>query len=320
MSFAGIGGSGNRPDYTDYQATGAGTADKATSTQETEQTQKVADSLTTGGTAPKSTRMATQVAANQPEIEMYDKAKVAEFQKKISDLTDLVKQLNRQLHGGERVGKSLNIYMDVSAAVDLFITSNELAKIMTQIALADSKLQQRLMNGIIGLAKEIALLTLALGEVKAKQHLTDAGQHLAKAITGGMMVGFLASSAAMSAASKVKLTAEYGKTANTLTPAQRTEISNRVAQEATQRESMYRAGSDAADSASGAVASVAKAGFAREEAQYEATKQLLNQVVNIMQESIAKLREGQSDVQKAIQTIWDNVDAMKRATSQAWQA
>lgn len=319
MSFSGIGGSGSHPDYANYQSISSGSAEKTTSSEKTADTKKI-DTLTSGGIAPRSSVSSALLAADTPELNPVDREAVTAFYEKVDGLRNEIDKIGRSLKRTADNNGVKNAYMEVSAAVDLFIASNELAMIMIKIALADSKLQQKVMNGIISMALEMYQLTIAIGDIKAKQHMADAQQHLAKAITQGLLIGFLSVNAIGTSIAKNSAFAEYTRSGTPITPQIRASVTESVMRESTQRESFFRAGIEATESAVGASVSLAKADFAKSEAQYEAAKQLMNQVINIMQETVNKLREGQSDIQKALQTIWDNVDAMKRAISQAWQA
>jgi len=208
--------------------------------------------------------------------------------------------------GGPHV-RILNKWLKVNLTMKMFEAAVLIINLLSQMKLQEAELQIKISHVKVALAKEIAELTVTLGEVAARQCLLEATKAWAQM---GAAIAQAICTAGITFAREMALS-QPG-----LTPEQQYDITQR-----------FRSPQDMASSLITAIeqgligtVEVGKADLKRLEAEFEADRGQLQTFIEMMTKEIDALRESRSEVAKQIKDFLETLLNLIRTVGEQFRA
>ena len=272
------------------------------------------------------------LSISNPELPAADKEKLGLFLGALSKAATLLR-----LGGGgdgfePEVKAAINDWLSLSAAFDIFKSSNEIASLIAKMARDESKLKQVLGNLLLVMAKEIESLVIAAGEARAQQHEADARKAwLEMGLAIGQMVSICITTL-VSIGKQAELEKNIEKNSNFKSDPTGTgqiekkgyersmEAHHHVTSEMRPLQELSSSFFSAIKSGIDAMTSTVKAGLERDAAKSEATSQLLNRIFQLMQETYSALGEDMKELKAMLDKFFQLTESVQRTSGEQWKA
>ncbi len=269
------------------------------------------------------------LSISDPTLPRADKEKLTNFLTNLDRAMATMNATGKPPSSSEPAGKILNDWCAVSAVVDLFKSTSEIAMLLSKMAREDSKLKQALGGLLLEMAKEAKNLAIAAGEARAQQYEADARKAW---IEFGCAIGQMAIVIASTIGTHLRekqYKSEFEGVGKDNKPHMYKDLSDTskslkarefALQDMQPFQQFANALTTAMKSGAEAIIDQQKADLERVASKSEGIKQLIDKIFQMIQETYSTMTDDMKELRAAMDKFIQTLENAQRTSTEQWKA